>query len=77
MHVIGDGHATPHSPQFSGLWLRSTQLLPHWVVPSGQTALQLPAAHTAPGSQTTPHSPQFIPSSARLVHCPLHSVSPA
>jgi hypothetical protein len=45
--LAGASQVCPHSPQFFGFWLVSTQLAPHFSNPATQLKPQLDAVHVA------------------------------
>ncbi len=71
------GQVVSQCPQFSRLVLRSTQLAPHGVVPSGQLAAHAPAEQNCPERlQSFPQVPQCCPFDWRSTQESLQSLSP-
>ena len=63
-------------PQLAELVITSTQELPHCTRPGWHRVEHTPFEQINPGTQATPHAPQFMPSLARLTQMPPQSVSP-
>lgn len=55
----GTLQAMPQPPQLAVLVAVSMQLPPHFVVPGGQTSVQLPAEQTSPEAHWVLHPPQW------------------
>jgi hypothetical protein len=51
-------HALAQAPQFCESLVRSTQLVPHSVLPLAQP--QTPFVHVSPPPQACPHPPQWL-----------------
>jgi hypothetical protein len=77
----GASQACPHSPQFFGFWLVSTQLASHFSKPVAQAKPQLDTAQVAlpctGDGHATSHAPQWFGEVARSRHAPPQLVSVA
>jgi hypothetical protein len=71
---LGAEQTVPQSPQLEVFVVKSTQELSQSVVGGGQFAVQLPAEHTWPASQTTLQPPQWLASDCSSTQAPLQFV---
>jgi hypothetical protein len=70
--LCGTGQARPHTPQFAGSFVVSTQL-PEQALSAPHVDAHEPPAHDSPVAQALPHLPQFAGSldvsTQALPHC--------
>jgi hypothetical protein len=67
-------HTVPQAPQLLGSVPRSTQALPHSLVPGGQP--HVPPVHKSPGAHRAPHAPQLFASLVMSMQTPPQSTMP-